>query len=439
MPTLFTSPPSARPAASQSWLAAASLVAWVLLLAGCDRGPATPSPAASASAPVEVEVALAVEEPVRRTVATTGTLEADEDVIVATKVAGRLSEVFVDLGDEIAVGGLLAAIDPIDAMLARDERRLALDEALARLGLDEAALDAGPDPASFPEVQRTRRQADNAKARLDRARSLLEGTAVISQQSFADLETAYEVAEEDHRLALLAADAAIAETRTLRAQLRSAEQRLLDTRITAPTGLAPAREIPDAPPIPRERLWSVADRLVGSGAYVTAGTPLFRLIDLDPLKLRVQVPEHRLGEMRLGAAAEVFGESSAEPVEGRVSRLAPAVDPRTRTFEVEILIPNPARSLRAGGFARAVIETSRGDRAILVPADAVVVYAGVEKVVAVEQGVAAEKQVETGARFGDRVEVLRGLAAGAMVARRPPATLVNGTPVSPRAAKGDAP
>lgn len=439
MQTRSTSPASPRPALARARRAAsASVLSGAILLAGCGRDAAAPAPPAAPS-PVEVEVALAVEEPVRRTIAATGTLEADEDVIVATKVAGRLSEVFVDLGDEIAVGGLLAAIDPIDAMLARDERRLALDEALARLGLDEAALDAGPDPGSFPEVQRTRRQADNASARLDRARSLLQGTAVISQQDFADLETAYEVAEEDHRLALLAADAAIAETRTLRAQLRSAEQRLLDTRITAPSGLAPAREIPDAPPIARERLWSVADRLVGSGAYVAAGTPLFRLIDLDPLKLRVQVPEHRLGEMRLGAAAEVIAESSADPVEGRVSRLAPAVDPRTRTFEVEILIPNPARSLRAGGFARAVIETSRDDRAILVPADAVVVYAGVEKVVAVEQGVAAEKRVETGARFGERVEVLRGVPAGAAVVRRPTSTLVNGTPVSPRAAEGAAP
>lgn len=380
----------------------------------------------------------AIAAPLRRSIAATGTLFADEDVIVAAKVGGRLLAVHADLGDEVAAGGLLASIDPVDADLLLQERRHAFDESLTRLGIREGDFDGEPDPHALPAVQRARRQADNARSRVDRAKALLQGTAVISEQDYADLATASEVAEQDHRLAVLAGEAAIAEARTLRAQLRSAEQQLADTRVAAPQGLSPAL-LDGSPASPRERQWAVAERFASSGAFVAPGTRLFRLVDSDPLKLRVAVPEHRAKAVRLGSPVEVRAEGEAAPSIGRISRIAPVVDPRTRAFEVEVLVPNPDRRLRPGGFARAAIEAAALEEAILVPADAVISFAGVEKVLLVEGDTVAERRIETGSRLGELVEVVRGLRPGALVVRSPPPSLLAGHPIRIAATRPIAP
>lgn len=400
-----------------------------LLASGC-RPATPPADAAATPARLAVTVSEVLLAPVPRTVVATGTLFADEDVIVATKVPGRVIEVLADLGDEIEAGDLLAIVDPVDAELSLEERRLALEESLTRLGLGVGDLDLETDPRTLPAVQRASRQAENARRRLDRAERLLQGTAVISEQDYADLATAAEVAEQDHRLALLAAEAAIAEARTLRAQIRTAEQRLLDTRITAPDGRAPASGVegPGTPSAPKPRRWAIAERFVGSGAYVAAGTGLFRLVDPDPLKLRVPVPEQRVQQVARGAAVEIRSDGDPAVRQGRVSRIAPAIDPRTRTFEVEVLVPNPDRVLRPGGFARAEIAAGTSEPVVLVPADAVVSFAGVEKVLLVEEGRLVDRRIERRGRSGELVEIARGLRGGELVVRRPTSELLAGTP-----------
>jgi len=411
-----------------------------VVIGGCGErtGTAASEPPTVPSQAVEVNVSNSIMAPVRRQLGATGTLFPDEETLVAAKVTGRIIELRVDLGDEVAAGTLLAQVDPIDAELALQERRLALAEALAQLGLDPddpgalASVDAA-HVDGLPAVQRARRQADNTRARLERSEVLLaQDPPLISAQDHADLQTAWEVAEQDHQLALLSSRATLARAQTLTAQVASAERVLADTRVIAPEGIAP--------PLPaefeslrlewdRERRWSVAERLVGVGTLVQPGTPLFRLVDADPLKLRVPIPEHRIAQVALGALASVRGEGSTVDARGRVLRISPVIDPRTRTFGVEIIVPNPDRTLRPGGFARAAIQAATTEDALLVPADAVVVFAGVEKIFIVDDDVASERRVETGASFGTLVEVLRGLDADQTVIRRPSPTLIAGTPV----------
>jgi len=411
-----------------------------IAIGGCGEqaGTGAPAPPTVPSQVVEVDVSTSIMAPVRRQLGATGTLFPDEETLVAAKVTGRIIELRADLGDEVDAGTLLAQIDPIDAELALQERRLALAEALAQLGLDpdDPGALASVDTAhvdGLPAVQRARRQADNTRARLERSEVLLaQDPPLISAQDHADLQTAWEVAEQDHQLALLSSRATLARAQTLTAQVASAERVLADTRVIAPEGIAP--------PLPaefeslrlewdRERLWSIAERYVGVGTLVQPGSPLFRLVDTDPLKLRVPVPEHRIAQVALGARAVVRGEGSTVDAHGRVLRISPVVDPRTRTFGVEIIVPNPDRTLRPGGFARAAIQAAMTEDALLVPADAIVVFAGVEKIFVVDGEIASERRVETGASFGTLVEVLRGLDADQTVIRRPSPSLIAGTPV----------
>jgi multidrug efflux pump subunit AcrA (membrane-fusion protein) len=250
---------------------------------------------------------------------------------------------------------------------------------------------------------------------------------LISQQDYADLQTAWDVARSNLDVERLQAEATLAEARTLQAQLRMAEQRLHDTLHVAPQIVR--GEEPSAAADDPARLYDVAERLVYVGDFVQIGSPLLRLVDADPVKLRAQVPERRLGDVKVDQAAKVRVESYAEPFAGRVWRVSPAVDMTTRNFMVEILIANPDGKLKPGSFATADIEVGR-EMALCVPESSVIAFAGVTKVVLVRDGKAAEQRIELGERSNGLIEVRKGLEAGDQVVVRPSASLTTGTPVT---------
>ena len=121
-------------------------------------------------------------------------------------------------------------------------------------------------------------------------------------------------------------------------------------------------------------------------------------------------------------------ENNPKTYTGRIVRISPAIDETSRTLMIEAEVPNPRAELRPGSYANANVITASRDKAVLIPTAALVTFAGVNKVLVVEQGRAVEKPVEIGRREGDRVEVLEGLAAGAAVIVDP-GNLVQGDPV----------
>jgi membrane fusion protein (multidrug efflux system) len=111
-----------------------------------------------------------------------------------------------------------------------------------------------------------------------------------------------------------------------------------------------------------------------------------------------------------------------------VVRLSPSIAEGTRTLAIEAAVPNPDGQLRPGSFARAEIVVDEAT-ALVVPHSAVIVFAGVEKVMTVEEGAARERRIRTGGRVGDRVEVLDGLTAGTLVITSG-GNLADGAPVT---------
>jgi multidrug efflux pump subunit AcrA (membrane-fusion protein) len=175
--------------------------------------------------------------------------------------------------------------------------------------------------------------------------------------------------------------------------------------------------------------YEVAQRMVTVGDYVQIGAPLMRVVDADPLKLRVPVPERRLGAIHKGQPVTVAVEAFDRKFEGRVSRVSPAVDTATRTFAVEVLVDNPDGALKPGSFATAEVEVGR-EEATVVPEKTVVTFAGVHKVLRVLDGKIEERRVELGDRSEGTVEVRNGVAAGDVLVVNPPASLTTGTPVT---------
>jgi len=122
--------------------------------------------------------------------------------------------------------------------------------------------------------------------------------------------------------------------------------------------------------------------IASSGAGETL---LFELVVDRPLKLKATVPERHRSELTVGQQADVRVEYfPGQPFRGEVSRVSPAVDRASRTFQVEILVPNQDRRLSAGSFAQATICTSTDTSAATVPEEAIVTFAGVTKLFVVE-------------------------------------------------------
>ena len=354
---------------------------------------ASRGPAAATAAPVKV-IRLQ-REPLPRSVTVSGTLAAEEQVTLSFKVTGRVDELRVDLGSTVHKGDLLARLTPTDFELRLRQADAALQQARARLGLDPGGESDTVDAEQTALVRQ-------ARAALSESRRQRERIATFVQRGIsakADLETAdasLEIAEGRHQDAI----EEVRNRQALLAQRRSevaiARQQLDDTSLHSPIDGV------------------VRERLVFAGEYRSAGTPVLTVVRQHPLRLQLAVPERASMLLRVGQRVRVTVEGDSTAYEGRVTRVSPSIAEGTRTLPIEAEIPNVDGRLRPGTFAKADIITEE-KAALVVPQSALVVFAGVEKVLIVKDGKVKEQRVRTGARFGDRVEIIDGVNPGDMV------------------------
>jgi multidrug efflux pump subunit AcrA (membrane-fusion protein) len=153
---------------------------------------------------------------------------------------------------------------------------------------------------------------------------------------------------------------------------------------------------------------------------------MFVLVASSPMRLAIDVPERHAGAVRAGTVVRVRGEDGAE-IEGTVARLAPVVDPASRTFRAEVEVP-AGQGLLPGMYARARLDLGAVDDAVRVPRAAVFEVLGRARVVQVLEGRAQPHDVEMIAEE-DGAAIVRGLAPSAEVVARSPGLLAPGTEI----------
>jgi len=391
-------------------LLCAALLAVSGVACGKDTTPARAAGRSKAQEPRAVRVVAAVVGPLPRTVTVTGTLAADEEVVAGFKVAGRVSEIAVDLGSPVRKGQVLARLDPTDSRLRVEQAEAALRQVRAGLGLPGNGSAETVDPERTALVREARAVLEEARLHRDRMAQLSEKNLIArsevdaSQSRLLVAESRYQAALEEirNRQELLA---------ERRSGLALARQQLSDAALLAPIDGA------------------VRERRASVGEYLAAGAPVFGLVRTHPLRLRVAVTERDAPSVRVGQAVRVLLEGDPTVHAGRVARLSPSIQEQNRTLNVEAEVTNRDGRLRPGSFARAEIVVEADRTAVTVPAGTVVTFAGLEKVFVVKDGKAVEKRIRTGRRSGDRVEILEGVAAGEAVVVDP-GSLVGGTPVT---------
>lgn len=359
--------------------------------------------------PRDVKTAKVAEMPVGQTVTVNGTLAAFDQANVSAKVAGRLQSVGVDLGSVVRRGQLVARVEPRDYELRVQQAEAALQQTRARLGLPPAGDTDRVDPEQTGTVKQARAVLEEARVSRDRAASLVQ-QGIIARAEYDTAEAAYRVAESRYQDAveeIRNREALLAQRRT---ELALARQQLADTSVYAPFD------------------GQVEERLGSVGEYVAAGAPLIRIVKMNPLRFRAEVPERDAAAVHSGQMVRVTVEGSPRAYAGRVVRLSPTIKEQGRVLVVEADIANDGL-LRPGSFARADIVTSDASLAVTVPSSAVVTFAGIEKVIVVEGGKAQERPITTGRRVSEWTEIVGGVQVGDAVVIEP-GNLQTGQPVN---------
>lgn len=376
---------------------------------GQQKGPGEGRGGAGGGEPRQVKTGRVEEMPVGTSVNVTGTLAAQDEATLSVKVPGRLSTIAVDLGSVVRRGQVVAQVEQQDYRLRVQQADAALQQARARLGLAPQGESDRFDPETTGTVRSARATLEEARQNRARVVQLVE-SGVVARAEYESADASFKVAQARYQDAVEEIRNRQALLSQRRTELSLARQALADTVVVAPfDGL-------------------VQERVASVGEYLGAAAPVVTIVRVNPLRFRGEVPERDAATVRAGQQVRVTVEGDGGLYAGRIVRLSPTINQQNRVLVIEAEIANPG-ALRPGGFARAEIVTNSGDMAVTVPANAVVTFAGIEKVITVENGKAREKPITTGRRADTWTEVLSGVNVGEAVVLDP-GNLQSGQPVN---------
>jgi RND family efflux transporter MFP subunit len=373
-----------------------------------DADATTPPAAAAAPAPIAVAATAAIEQPISRFIRVTGSLTAEEQADVAAEVAGRIVATPVERGQRVAEGGELVRLSPAEAEAQLAEAEANAAQIAARLGLTG---DAAFSPDQVPEVQNAKAALALAQSEFTRIESLLE-QRVVSQSEFDQRRTQLDAARQQYEAARNGAAQQYQALQAARARVTLARKAVADTTVRAPfAGL-------------------VAGRAVSVGDYVTKGTTVATVVRVNPLRVKLTVPEQFVSAVAVGQP--VSFEVDAYPdrrFDGTIKYVSPALESNQRALTVEAVVSNPGDLLKPGFFASARVQQATQTPAVLVPASAVRTSNGTSRVFVIAGDHVEERIVTVGDRLDDRIEITSGLAAGERVATTHVDQLNDGTKV----------
>jgi RND family efflux transporter MFP subunit len=319
-----------------------------------------------------------------------GSMEAILETGIWARTNGYLKVRYVDIGDRVAAGQLLAEIETPEA----DQQ---LRAAIATMNQDEANV--------------VKFQADLALARTTLERYLAAGPGTVSKQQIDERTSAVTDAEK-------VVDAAKATVKADDANVRRLVDLTSFQRVFAPFDGV------------------ITMRNVDPGSLVSAGstsgtTELFRLAQVDMLRIFVSVPQSYSADIQVGQKARIsVRERPGRVFEGTVARTAGAIDPNSRTLRTEVDVPNPDGLLLSGAYATVRFELTRPDPPLLVPSSALLIDASGVRVALVDPDSTLHyRPIQIGRDYGNEVEVLSGLGETDVVATGLPPNLAEGAHV----------
>ena len=358
---------------------------------------------------IEVKSAPVIERRTNRSVEVVGSLIAEDDVTVSSQASGNLADITVDLGTAVRRGQIIARIDQRELKFKVDQAEGTLHQAEARLGVKRGER---IDPQKQPDVRMAFAALERARYDLKASRSLAE-SGDISKQQLDVYQKTVDQAEARYQAALENVRNLEAIVEEKRAALDLAKKQLTDTEIVSPISGV------------------VKEKAASRGEYLQPGKPIVTIVQVDPLRLRADIPEYAAASVRTGQTMTLTVESfPGRTFTGRVVRIGPSLNEQTRALTVEAEVRNPGNLLRPGMFAKSNLVTANDALALMAPRRAVQVIAGLNKIFVIDNGRVSERIVKLGAVDGDLIEIVEGVKSGEVVATSNLDKLQEGSAVS---------
>ncbi|MFQ5844057.1 MAG: efflux RND transporter periplasmic adaptor subunit [Planctomycetota bacterium] len=354
-----------------------------------------------------------------RTVRIPGSVLPYEEAVLVPHVTGYVERVTVREGAWVSKGDVLATIHvPLMAEdLARTRAAVHAAEAAEAAEAAKERVSRAKVAIQRPSLRRAEAELALRRIRLERLRKLRDDMAATDEQidnARGELAIATAAAAmEEAEVAGAVAGVKAAEAEVKRARARVAAARAEEARLEAMGKLARIR-------CPYER-GLVTRRDIDSGALVKADTtPMFVVMDVERVRVRLDLDErdavHVKAGSKAGSRVRVTPDAQGDDVrETTLTRIARALDLRTRTMRLEVDLPNADHRLLAGMFVHVDLEVYRRPGALIVPASCLEVENDGTYLLVVKDGRAARVRVRTGLDDGMRIEVVDGVAEGAEV------------------------
>src|SRR5262249_5555158 len=222
---------------------------------------------------------------------------------------------------------------------------------------------------------------------------------LLPRQDFDQTEARLHAATAAYDLAVQSVQNLRAQLPQYKASVELAEKKLRDAVIRAPFK------------------GQVKERVVSPGQYLKVQTPVMVIVSVDPLRVRLKIPETMAGLIQIADRLQVTVDAYPNRTfSGKLSRINPSVDPQSRTFEVEPLLENPQGLLKPGFFVKARIPSPKLYPGMVVPQDALQYSYGIYKVFLIQGEVLKEQEVKAGDLSAEEIEVISGVKAGDMIA-----------------------
>src|SRR6185503_4162366 len=311
-------------------------------LSACKRSSGQTNAAASASptpAIIEVTTMAAVSRQLPQYFEATGSLAAAQQTDVAPETSGTVAAVGVDIGSFVKKGQTLVRLEDADFKDRVQQAQAQLDQAIATLRQNEAKIGLKPGqkftPENVPEVRAAKAGLDLAEKNLRRYEKLVE-SGDVSRAIYDQQKSLRDQAAEQYQALIHQAQQNYAGVANSQAAVNAAQTNLsLSKRnLTYTVVVAPMAGY-------------VSDRPADIGEYISPQQKVATIVSLNPLRVRIDVPEQAIPQIHTGESVSVSVAAYPDrSFSGRVARISPNVTATSRTLSVEADVDNPNAELK---------------------------------------------------------------------------------------------
>jgi multidrug efflux pump subunit AcrA (membrane-fusion protein) len=380
-------------------------ILFTLILAGCAK-----EKEKETEPVLNVKLEPVASESIDRIVPGEGILRAIDQSAIMPKIAAPVAKFYVNRGDHVTAGQLLAKLESRDLEAAVVDARGAYEQAAATYRNISAATVPEEAVKAQADVEALRQSVEASKRLLDSRQQLVRDGA-LARRSADEAAVLYAQAKSQYDSALKHLEghqkvASLEEVKMAASAMESAKGKLATTE--AQLSYAEIRS-----PVSGV----IADRPIFQGEMAAPGTPLLTVMDVSSVIARINIPQAQAAFVHIGQPAAITASDGSAQAEGKVTVVSPAVDPQSTTVEIWIQAANPGEKLRPGSTVRASIKAGTVKDALVVPVSALLPAGdGTTAVMVVgEDSVAKERKVQVPVRGPEKVQIVGDVKPGEKV------------------------